>query len=120
LTEDAISNVSVRYKENARALGLYRHEVIKEAVLLALGRALGETMAVMLVIGSIDRLPDPIYNVLSSGQTITSKLGREVGESAFGSTHFSVLVFMSLILVILSLLLTLASQTLFKTDKRHV
>ena len=132
LTEDAISNVSVRYKENARALGLYRHEVIRDAilpqaksdiagaVLLALGRALGETMAVMLVIGSIDRLPDPIYNVLSSGQTITSKLGREVGESAFGSTHFSVLVFMSLILVILSLLLTLASQTLFKTDKRHV
>jgi len=132
LTEDAISNVSIRYKENARALGLYRHEVIKEAilpqaksaiagaVLLALGRALGETMAVMLVIGSIDRLPQPIYNALSSGQTITSKLGREVGESAFGSTHFSVLVFMSLLLVILSLILTLASQTLFKTDSRHV
>lgn len=132
LTEDAISNVSIRYKENARALGLYRHEVIKDAilpqakadiagaVLLALGRALGETMAVMLVIGSLDRLPQPIYNVLSSGQTITSKLGREVGESAFGSTHFSVLVFMSLILVTLSLILTLASQTIFKTDNRHV
>ena len=132
LTEDAISNVSMRYKENARALGLYRHEVIREAilpqakadiagaVLLALGRALGETMAVMLVIGSIDRLPKPIYNVLSSGQTITSKLGREVGESAFGSTHFSVLVFMSLILVVLSLLLTVMSQTFFKTGRRHV
>ena len=132
LTEDAISNVSDRYKENGRALGLYRHEVITDvilpqakpditgAVLLALGRALGETMAVMLVIGSIDRLPDPIYNVLSSGQTITSKLGREVGESAFGSTHFSVLVFMSFILVALSLLLTLLSQTYFKTGRRHV
>jgi phosphate ABC transporter permease protein PstC len=132
LTEDAISNVSDRYKENGRALGLYRHEVITDvilpqakpditgAVLLALGRALGETMAVMLVIGSIDRLPDPIYNVLSSGQTITSKLGREVGESAFGSTHFSVLVFMSFILVALSLLLTFLSQTYFKTGRRHV
>ena len=132
LTEDAISNVSEQYKENARALGLYRHEVIKAAILpqaksdiagavmLALGRALGETMAVMLVIGSIDRLPQPIYNVLSSGQTITSKLGREVGESAFGSTHFSVLVFMSLILVTLSILLTLASQTFFKTNRHHV
>jgi len=131
LTEDAISNVPAQYKENAHALGLYRYEVIKEAilphaksdiagaVLLSLGRALGETMAVMLVIGSIDRLPQPIYNVLSSGQTITSKLGREVGESAFGSTHFSVLVFMSLILVALSLLLTIISQTLLQTDKRR-
>ena len=33
LTEDAISNVSDRYKENARALGLYRHEVITQAIL---------------------------------------------------------------------------------------
>jgi len=33
LTEDAISNVSRRYKENARALGLYRHEVIKDVIL---------------------------------------------------------------------------------------
>ena len=132
LTEDAISNVPDQYKENAHALGLYRYEVIKEAilpqakaditgaVLLSLGRALGETMAVMLVIGSIDRLPDPIYNVLSSGQTITSKLGREVGESAFGSTHFSVLVFMSLILVALSLLLTIMSQTFLRADKHRV
>ena len=131
LTEDAISNVAGQYRENAFALGLYRHEVIKDAiwplakadiagaVLLALGRALGETMAVMLVIGSIDRLPDPIYNVLSSGQTITSKLGREVGESAFGSTHFSVLVFMSLILVTLTLGLTALSQYLFRREKAH-
>lgn len=126
LTEDAISNVPDEYRENASALGLYRHEVIKDvilpaakadivgAVLLALGRALGETMAVMLVIGSLDRLPAPIYNVLSSGQTITSKLGREVSESVFGSTHFSVLVLMSLILVTITICLTAASQMLFK------
>jgi len=96
LTEDAISAVPVKFRENAKSLGLYRHEVffsvilpqaktgIAGAGLLALGRALGETMAVMLVIGSLDRLPKPLFNPLSSGQTITSKLGREVPESAFG------------------------------------
>lgn len=126
LSEDAIKAVPKAYKENAAALGLYQHETIVSAVLpaaapgiaaaalLALGRALGETMAVMLVIGSLDRLPDPIFNVLSSGQTITSKLGREVGESAFGSTHFSALVLMSLILVCITLSLTFAAQRLFK------
>jgi len=126
LTTDAILNVPQDCRENAQALGLYRYEVFRDAIwpvakadiagasLLALGRALGETMAVMLVIGSIDRLPKPIYNVLSSGQTITSKLGREVGESAFGSVHFSALVLMSLILVSITVLLTAASQHFFR------
>ena len=89
------------------------------AALLALGRALGETMAVMLVIGSLDRLPSPLFNVLSSSQTITSKLGREIAESAFGSTHFSVLVFMSLILVAFTLILTVMAQKLFNEASTH-
>lgn len=125
LSEDAISSVPRQYRENAASLGLYHYEIIKDivlpvakadisgAALLALGRALGETMAVMLVIGSLDRLPSPLFNVLSSSQTITSKLGREIAESAFGSTHFSVLVLMSLILVIFTLILTIAAQKLF-------
>ncbi|MDB2437447.1 phosphate ABC transporter permease subunit PstC [Hellea sp.] len=122
LTEDALSAVPQRYRENAKSLGMYRHEVFKDIIfpqakvgiagagLLALGRALGETMAVMLVIGSLDRLPSPLFNPLSSGQTITSKLGREVGESAFGSVHFSALVFMSFILVSITIALTILSH----------
>lgn len=132
LTEDAISAVPLKYRENAKSLGLYRHEVFKNIIfpqakvgiagagLLALGRALGETMAVMLVIGSLDRLPSPLFNPLSSGQTITSKLGREVGESAFGSTHFSALVFMSLILVTITITLTIVSQYFLTRKTAHV
>jgi len=81
---------------------------------------LGETMAVMLVIGSLDRLPAPLFNVLSSSQTITSKLGREIAESAFGSTHFSVLVFMSLLLVSFTLILTIAAQKLLDKEPYRV
>lgn len=126
LSEDAISSVPRAYQENGAALGLYPYETqraiilpaaapgISSAALLALGRALGETMAVMLVIGSLDRLPRPLFNPLSSGQTITSKLGREIGESAFGSTHFSVLVLMSLILVTLTIALTIAARHIVK------
>ena len=126
LTEDAINSVPKAYTENAAALGLYPYETqltvimpaaapaITGAALLALGRALGETMAVMLVIGSLDRLPSPLLNPLSSGQTITSKLGREIGESAFGSPHFSALVLMSLILVLITIGLTVLSRLLFR------
>jgi len=132
LSEDAISGVSRQHRENAASLGLYKYEIIKDlvlpiakadiagAALLALGRALGETMAVMLVIGSLDRLPVPLFNVLSSSQTITSKLGREIAESAFGSTHFSVLVFMSLLLVSFTLILTIAAQSLFNKEPYRV
>ena len=132
LAEDAISVVSIKYRENAKSLGLYRHEVflsvilpkaksgIAGAGLLALGRALGETMAVMLVIGSLDRLPSPLFNALSSGQTITSKLGREVTESAFGSPHFSALVFMGLLLVLITILLTIISRYMFRQKDQHV
>lgn len=132
LTEDAISGVPKAVHQNAAALGLYPWEVFKDAVwpyarrdvygaaLLALGRALGETMAVMLVIGSLDRLPTPLVNVLSSGQTLTSKLGREVGESAFGSLHFSALIFASLILVTLTVSLTFAAQILLRKQARYV
>ncbi len=129
LAEDAISGVPKAFYENASALGLYPYEThlsvilpaaapaIMSAALLALGRALGETMAVMLVIGSLDRLPSPLFNPLSSGQTITSKLGREIGESAFGSTHFSALILMSFILVMITIGLTIASRRLFKSAK---
>jgi phosphate transport system permease protein len=122
LSEDALHNVPAAYREAAFSFGLYRHEVIGSVlfpiaksdiiggVLLGLGRAMGETMAVMLVIGSIDRIPDPVFNTLVPGQTITSKLGREIAESAFGSLHFSSMICMGFILLLSVLVITLIAQ----------
>ena len=130
LSDDAINNVPKKYREAAKGLGLYPFEVIKNtvlpiakkditgAILLALGRALGETMAVMLLIGSIDKIPTPFYNVLSPGQTITSKLGREIGESAFGSLHFSALNTMGFVLMLLVIILTLITQLYLRKSNR--
>lgn len=118
LSDEALHNVPQKYREAAGSLGLYRYEIVKSVVLpaarsdiigaalLALGRALGETMAVMLVIGSIDQIPRPLFNFLAPGQTVTSKLGREIAETAFGSLHFSAMIFMGLILLVIGLLLT--------------
>lgn len=122
LSDDAFRNVPLHYRTSAYELGLYRYELFKEvllpaakpgvrgAVLLGTGRALGETMAVMLVIGGIDRLPDPIFNVLTPGQTITSKLGRSLSETPFGSLHFSALVLMGSFLLLAVVLITLMSR----------
>lgn len=130
LCDDAIHHVPQKYREAAKGLGLYKHEVIITsvlpiaktdiigAVLLALGRALGETMAVMLVIGSIDKIPTPFYNLLTPGQTVTSKLGREIAESAFGSLHFNVMIFMGMILLIIVLALTFIARRYVKSGQR--
>ncbi|MEE9396872.1 MAG: phosphate ABC transporter permease subunit PstC [Methylococcales bacterium] len=130
LSDDALHSVPRKYRETARGLGLYRHEVILNcvlplakadilgAVLLSLGRALGETMAVMLVIGSIDKIPQPFFNLLTPGQTVTSKLGREIAEAVFGSLHFSALIFMGLILLLIVMVLTGISQYYTKLAPR--
>ena len=88
---DALAAVPAQVREAARALGLTRREVVRSAVLplarpgmraavlLGLARALGETIAVFLVIGRADgRLPDPASAfdaLLRPGQTLTTKLG---------------------------------------------
>ncbi len=129
LVDDALHNIPKQYQEASMGLGLYKYEIIKNtllpiakadiygAILLAFGRALGETMAVMLVIGSIDKIPSPFFNVLSPGQTITSKLGREIAETSFGSVHFSAMIFMGLILFTLVFIITLFSQ---RANKKRI
>jgi len=75
-----------------------------------MSRAMGETIAVMLVIGGIDRLPRPIYNVFSPGQTITSKLGREGAEALGMGLHWSALMGLGLLLFITVMGLTLGGN----------
>jgi len=88
---DSLAGVSDAHREAAAALGLTRTEVIRwavlplarpgmrAAVLLGLARALGETIAVFLVIGRADgRLPGPgelLDSLARPGQTLTTKLG---------------------------------------------
>ncbi len=115
LSADALREVPPQQREAAQALGLDWAALlwrillpqagagIRGAILLATGRALGETVAVMLVVGSIDRLPDPLWNLLQPAQTLTSRIGREVGETVFGSLHFSALMACALLLALIGM-----------------
>ncbi len=131
-SEDALRSVPEEYKESALGLGLTRSEMILSgvlpiavpgiigAVLLGVGRAIGETMAVMLVIGSIDRIPSPLYNILVPAQTITSKLGRETAESSIGSMHWSALMGLGLILLVMVMIIYSISSIFTGKTRRKI
>jgi phosphate ABC transporter permease protein PstC len=122
MSMDALAQVKADQREAGLSLGLgwtamlFRVLLpqawpgIRSGILLALGRATGETMAVMLVVGSIDRLPQPVTNILQPAQTLTSRIGREIGEAAFGSMHFSALMACGLLLAFIGLGISLLAH----------
>ena len=116
LTEDALQNVSQRQRAAARGLGLNRGEVVwavtlRQAMpgvlaagLLGLGRALGETIAVYLVIGRMDnQFPEKLFSgaaLVQPGQTLTSKLGGSETHIALGDpVHWGAMMALCLLLL---------------------
>ncbi len=126
LSEDAINSTPAEHRQAASGLGLTKLEIlfsvalphaapgIAGAILLAIGRAMGETIAVMLVIGGLDRIPEPWFDVFSSGQSIASKLGREAAETLGSGEHWSALMALALILFFLVIFLTAFGNWLIK------
>ncbi|MEV7280868.1 phosphate ABC transporter permease subunit PstC [Streptomyces sp. NPDC093111] len=116
---DALSAVPDRYREAAYALGLTRREVVRSAVLpqarqgmrsavlLGLARALGEAIAVFLVVGRADgRLPTSFGELIDSlvhpGQTLTAKLaGPEPVLAGTSGPYFAAICGLGLILLAL-------------------
>lgn len=133
LSDDALNGVPAAQRRAARALGLTRAETIWSiclpqarrgigaAVLLSLGRALGETIAVFLVIGRQDNnLPSPWYSptaLLEAGQTLTSKLGGAETTVAYrDSIHWGAIMGLGLILLVLTGAVTLVGMLRRSSD----
>jgi phosphate transport system permease protein len=109
---DVFEIVPAVLKESAYGLGCTRWEVVRKIVLpytksgvvggvmLGLGRALGETMAVTFVIGNANKLGSSLF---SPGNSIASTLANEFGEAAT-PLHVSSLLSLGLILFIITLI----------------
>jgi len=123
LAEDAINNVPKAYYEASLALGASKLQTvfrvifpcamsgIVAAVLLGIGRIIGETMVVLLVAGGRLAWPeswtDPVH-------TMTGIIAQETGEVSQGSIGFRALFMVGLVLFIISLSLNSAAQTVIK------
>jgi len=121
VSEDAISSVPCEYREGSLAVGATRWQTISRvivpaalsgiaaAIILGVGRAIGETMAVMMVTGNAAIVPDPIWNVLSPIRTLTGTLGIEMGDVSIGSDHYHALFGVAVVLLIIALIVNLSA-----------
>jgi phosphate transport system permease protein len=131
VAEDALNTVPRSYREASLALGathwqtIWRTTVpaarsgIITGIMLGLGRALGETMAVMMVTGNAPTMPAGLNILLGPVRTMTATIASEMGEVANGSTHYHVLFFVGMVLFLFSLAVNvIASSIGYKRLKR--
>jgi phosphate transport system permease protein len=130
VAEDAISAVPREYKEGSLAIGANHWQTIREvifpgalsgitaAVILGMGRAIGETMAVLMVTGNAAIIPEPIINVFSPIRTLTGTLGIEMGEVAQGSLHFHALFGLAVVLLGITLVVNILASLIINRIRR--
>ena len=119
LSEDAIYSVPFEYKEASLALGANRWQTLWRVTLpaaksgitassmLGMGRAIGETMTVLMATGNVRAMPK---GILDPVMTLTATIAIEMGEVPYNTTHYYGLFAIGLVLFIMTFIVNLASD----------
>jgi len=124
ISEDALNNVPESYRHGSLALGLTRWQTIwgvtvpaaksgiLMAVMLGVGRTIGETMTVMMVTGNAPILPTSLQALFMPIRTMTATIASEMGEVATGSPHYHVLFFIGMVLFMFTLMVNIIASNI--------
>lgn len=127
ISEDALKAVPDSYREAALSMGATRWQIIYRvllpaarngllaAVLLGIGRAVGETMAVLMATGHAVQIP---YGLLDSIRTLTANIAAELGEAPSGSEHYRVLFFTGILLFCITFTVNLTADFIIRGVRR--
>jgi phosphate ABC transporter permease protein PstC len=127
ISREVMSTVPPEHKEAALALGATRWEMIRMAVLpysragiagasmLGLGRAIGETIAVTIVIGNAPQIGHQIFD---QGYTLAAVLANEFGEAASNPLHRAALIAAALVLFVLTLAVNFVARWFVRRAQR--
>ena len=131
VAEDALDAVPKSYRDAGLAMGATQWQTIWRvvvpaarsgivtAVMLGMGRAIGETMAVMMVTGNAARMPLTLDSLFRPVRTMTATIAAEMGEVAQGSVHYHALFGIGIILFVLTFAINLAAASaIFKKRRR--
>ena len=119
VAEDSIRNVPRAVKEASLALGATQWQTIRRvvlpysvsgimaAVVLGIGRAIGETMAVLMVTGNSAIIP---HGLLEPVRTIPATIAAELGEAPNGGVHYEALFLLGCILFVITLIISITAE----------
>lgn len=126
IAEDALYSVPKSYKEGALALGATRWQAIWRvmlpaassgilaAVMLGIGRVIGETMAVMMITGNSAVIPQ---SILQPVRTLTATIAAEMGEAVVGSEHYFALFAIGIVLFVMSFLINVSADLFLHKER---
>ncbi len=126
--EDALKAVPDSYREAAEAMGATRWQVtwrvllpaakngLLAAVLLSVGRAIGETMAVLMATGHAVHIPT---SPLDSVRTMTATIAAELGETARGSDHYQILFVIGALLFMITFAVNLTADLVVRGIRKQ-
>jgi phosphate transport system permease protein len=127
ISEDALTRVPRTFREAAYGLGATRWQTlwriilpaassgIIAAVMLGIGRVIGETMTVMMVTGNAPVVPDSILKPL---RTLTATIAGEMGETVSGSEHYFALFAVGLVLFAIAFVINLTADISLRKAQR--
>ncbi len=128
ISEDALHAVPDALRQGSLALGNTRWQTVYKVVvpsassgifagiMLGLGRAIGETMAVLMLTGNAAVIPT---NVFESVRTMTGTIAAEMGEVVFGGLHYSVLFSVGLVLFGITFMINLAADLVLERQRKR-
>ncbi|MDF9829711.1 phosphate ABC transporter permease subunit PstC [Parabacteroides sp. PF5-6] len=126
VAEDAMRNTPRAMREASLALGAtpwqticrviipYASSGISAAVVLGIGRAVGETMAVLMVTGNAAVMPRTLFEPV---RTIPATIAAELGEAPAGGAHYQSLFLLGCILFIITMIISITAEVISK--KQH-
>ena len=126
--EDSLKAVPDSYREAALALGANRWQTIRRvllpaarngllaAVLLGVGRAVGETMAVLMATGHAVHIP---HSLLDSVRTLTANIAAELGEAPAGSEHYRILFLTGTLLFLITFVINLGADLAIRSVRNR-
>ena len=122
ICEDALRAVPKEFKEGSLALGATHWQTVRRvtlpaassgiiaAVVLNVGNIIGETMAALLVVGNVARLPSPIFDIFDPSAIFTSVIAGEMGEVPHGSIHYHALFAVGFVLLAIVTVLNISAD----------
>jgi phosphate transport system permease protein len=129
IAEDALTSVPRNYVQAALALGASKWKAASQVVLpaaipgvfaavaLGFGRAIGETMIVLMASGNASIVS---WNIFDSTRTITATIAAELGEVVFGSAHYRILFLIGVLLFIVTFLTNMTADVILSRLKSRI